>query len=1441
MRVPPLPDHHSCEKVDEGALMSSDRYSHGSCEDFEELYDDDSESLNEYDENGEEYQVYRDDDYVVYTDTEYESEINDDSDEAYIINPPKNHNYVVYSSTESENESGSETSTPSKREGKGVKIISQNSSKFRKKNRNFFSCRTVFSTSRSEEDGCYSKTKARPKVPLDELNLCMFTALGKFKFPKSSRMIKLSKFLFLKWSNRKNSGSKVFDWKSISTLNNTLSEKRISIDEFKKYHSGFQGVKERDLIEFERFFGVSVRMYTKRFLTDSVDEDGSKIGRPYTILKRRTNLNSGDVMNLHLDEYTDHVDLIQSMEQYSDSYICKRCQLTFNRHSSLIRHENGCTSITKKRYKGGPFLPQKTIFEKLDAHDIAVPEELRYNDFLTVFDLETYLKRVRHQKGPYTDHHIVYSYGCASNVPGFGDEPKVAISDDPLELMRDLVHHFCDISKTILEINTEKYKTIIQEIDDKIKVCEDFNKQVDVKYLTNLKQSLLNFMTQCTVVTFNGSRFDLPASRCYLHQILQEMGNYGATPTKFYQENEHYRCRKPFSVERGTQILCFSTNKFKILDICQFIAPGCNYDKYLKTWAPKGTTLSKLHFPHGMMRGGIDVLSNRKFPSHNDFYSHLKQKNSFDSYDEYMKVKSEWVGDDGEYFKNDMTLRDFLIAYQIGDVAPFLQCLEEHSKLYREELELDLLAHNYTLASLSWRWAFKDEDAVFYNFPESYGSIHDEILNGRTGGCTVVMKREAKLNDVIPERGTTIPNAEGRKVKLIKSLDCNQLYPFQFLKPQFSGPPVYREYPDFSPEKISHYVKGASVASYEWLQFLKEKRGYKKMITKFNSREVRVTNRNLPVDGYVPIDEDNGVTEPHIFQFFGCYFHGCNKKGCKFSYMNKMKYVTDPNERAEIVVESQNKYSSTLEKINYMESQGIRLEHIWECEWDEQKRSSPSEKLRDIVRRLGLYPESGYSKSKMTENEVKESMKNGSFFGIAKVDISVPDKLRDYFSIFPPLFSKCDVSIDDVGPYTEKMCREQGDLKTPREQLITCFEVEGSILSSGLINWYLNKGMVISHVHWTLEYKPELAFNTKVERAADLRRLADSDPRLSNLQQSMKIQTNSIYGKSGERVDKRIRNVIATSKNAGRYIKNPRFKHITPILPPEFAIEVSKKKGVDEEGDISNDDEVLEYVVNDSMFPTEGAMECETNLFKVEMLPMCVTHKLPIQISLFTLCESKMTLLSFIYDVIDHYLIPNSFEILYSDTDNVVLSLSCDHSIDEIIKPDLAKEFFEKKHLFFPAESCEKCRERYVYTKVNKLEWEMEECCIAQNRKGSRQPGLWKREAIATHCVFLAPKTYCMYDAHSKESKTSTKGLNKSQNSHELENFLRVLHGTVPRDGGYNHGMKRSKSGSVLAYSQYRSALSSIYCKRQVLDDKISTRPLPQSLNCKLMKISPKN
>ena len=225
MRVPPLPYHHveANDQNDSWRFHENDEYG----QDIEEE-EGEEEYYAEYDEEGDEYGVYSGDCRWSEQCDEGNAE-NDDDDDAHMINPSKNHSYVVYSSTESENETDTDSSISACKKATTVKILSQKIrkknpalSKFRQNRHSFFSQHSVYITSRTEKDDSYSQTRGKPRVPHDDLNLCIFTALAKFKFPKSDRMVKLSKFLFVAWKNKTSKLNSTFDWGEITNGNGGL-------------------------------------------------------------------------------------------------------------------------------------------------------------------------------------------------------------------------------------------------------------------------------------------------------------------------------------------------------------------------------------------------------------------------------------------------------------------------------------------------------------------------------------------------------------------------------------------------------------------------------------------------------------------------------------------------------------------------------------------------------------------------------------------------------------------------------------------------------------------------------------------------------------------------------------------------------------------------------------------------------------------------------------------------------------------------------------------------------------------------------------------------------------------------------------------------------------------------------------------------------------------
>ncbi len=94
----------------------------------------------------------------------------------------------------------------------------------------------------------------------------------------------------------------------------------------------------------------------------------------------------------------------------------------------------------------------------------------------------------------------------------------------------------------------------------------------------------------------------------------------------------------------------------------------------------------------------------------------------------------------------------------------------------------------------------------------------------------------------------------------------------------------------------------------------------------------------------------------------------------------------------------------------------------------------------------------------------------------------------------------------------------------------------------------------------------------------------------------------------------------------------------------------------------------------------------------------------------------------------------------------------------------------------------------------------------------------WKGKGMIALC------SKCYFGWGEDGEKKSTKGINKAQNDLNMDNFKEVLKTQVAQ-GGYNTGFQ-VKDNNMYTYKQWRSALSYLYPKRQVLQDGVSSVPL---------------
>ena len=236
---------------------------------------------------------------------------------------------------------------------------------------------------------------------------------------------------------------------------------------------------------------------------------------------------------------------------------------------------------------------------------------------------------------------------------------------------------------------------------------------------------------------------------------------------------------------------------------------------------------------------------------------------------------------------------------------------------------------------------------------------------------------------------------------------------------------------------------------------------------------------------------------------------------------------------------------------------------------------------------------------------------------------------------------------------------------------------------------------------------------------------------------------------------------------------------------------------------------------------------------EIEMKNAIIKVKDPIQIAFSVYADAKISILSFVYDFLDHYFPRSAYELICTDTDSIYFAYaeSKTNSLESLIKPELRESYFRNRGKFLPSQVCEKgeCVELYVAAKTHEYEWVQPLCCHNAEMFQNRTPGLFKTEYEGDEICFLALKTYCAendwenlgesYSRNTKQ-KISCKGVNKGINPLKMEDFKKVLFEGQKKEV-LNRGFRFD--GTMRTYEQRKSGLSPIFIKRRVLHDCVHT------------------
>ena len=206
--------------------------------------------------------------------------------------------------------------------------------------------------------------------------------------------------------------------------------------------------------------------------------------------------------------------------------------------------------------------------------------------------------------------HVPLSVSLASNVPGYEPAQCYITDGDSDKLVADMMAGLVATSDAAYESLLPLYADVLEELKTRKEAWDDAeSEEEEEESKTNpfntLAGQLHGWLHQLPVIGFNSGKYDLNMIKRSFVPLL--ISNNAAV------------------IKRQNTYMCLYTDKLKFVDICNYLAPGVSYVKYLTAY---GCELGKGHFPYEYM-GDLQKLEDRVLPPQSAFFSRLKNEGIF--------------------------------------------------------------------------------------------------------------------------------------------------------------------------------------------------------------------------------------------------------------------------------------------------------------------------------------------------------------------------------------------------------------------------------------------------------------------------------------------------------------------------------------------------------------------------------------------------------------------------------------------------------------------------------------------------------------------------------------------------------------------------------------------------------------------------------------------
>ena len=280
---------------------------------------------------------------------------------------------------------------------------------------------------------------------------------------------------------------------------------------------------------------------------------------------------------------------------------------------------------------------------------------MRFYPYRATFDFESFFTGDTLPAD--TDHvqwvarHIPLSVSVASNVPGYEPALCFVTDGDADKLVGSMMTRLNTTSDAAFASLLPLYADVLADLDARKHAWEEETKEEEEEaeegrsnpYKTLIGQ-LLGWLRQLPVIGFNSGRYDLNVVKKFFIPYLLK-------PSKQDDNDADDEATDEIRIviKRQNTFMCLSTDKLKFVDICNYLAPGFSYAKYLTAY---GCAQQKGHFPYEYM-DSIGKLDDRALPPQSAFFSRLTNEGISD--EDYTRCQAVWRDNEIK------TLREYLV------------------------------------------------------------------------------------------------------------------------------------------------------------------------------------------------------------------------------------------------------------------------------------------------------------------------------------------------------------------------------------------------------------------------------------------------------------------------------------------------------------------------------------------------------------------------------------------------------------------------------------------------------------------------------------------------------------------------------------------------------------------------------------------------------------